>query len=512
MKNKKLISFIKVAVLTITLGVTSISSLAATTTPDPTSARSLTIHAIQSNTGTVQADFSIEGATPLKNITFEVMKILPTNGLSEVDMVAHDPSTYIADMSKVYNQSITSDLNGIAHFPIASDDSMDGYYLVNQRTPINGEISMAPFIAQIPFNDTNWMYALDVYPKLDASSSLKTQVFVGDQDGTLKQEAVTPGAQVTFTYPSSLPASMINGTSVDANAYYTITCGFDNMLTNPSLVSLKVLREDGTETGNRFSNIAKLNFVVDNNKWTLTLKGSDILTAMSGFIEGDQIVPEVSYLVDANAQYGALTTWANIKAMNSYGLLLTSETITEPEFTGLDPNNQAAFAYVGAVKIKLTDPIAHKSLEGVGFDLYNGNTKVGTAITDQKGEMLFSGLLLLDTIETTGLADTLYSLRYQEATLPVGYSMPRSIDVTGYIDPILAASDPTKGDQVINITIDPEQVPDITDPDTGAKIPNLSFKLPMTGGVLNMSNWFVAALCFVSGIMLLGYMRRRDDQ
>ena len=524
MNTRKLLSRIVTTAITLTLGLcnlTNITSYAATSTPDSTTPRMITIHALQADSSPYTSDGASipeleDGSYPgLSHVKFEAKKVIPADGFTVATMDVNNEASFVVVGGAIQAET---DVDGVAILPISNRNDQDGYFLVQQLTKLPGTTPMTDFFAQVPYNQLgvngSWQYNVHVYPKLDAQSAIHTNILIGDLiTDTRKQHSMKPGHEVTLSYVTSLDPSMVlaDGTVNGANLMLSST-----MSTHFSIFSSTL--SIGMQNENHEVQLINLTFylgtdykfTVIDNTWTLQLTPAGLKKAMSSSItipEGSErvLIPQVTYTLSDTYTYGVFTNNYSVVATNAYGMKLDANTSYSEEFTSLNGSNISAelapYVYSGGLSIRLHDPSTQTLLPGVTFTLLDEFSKpvldskgtVITATSDQEGIVTIHGLTL-DQTASDHLARTPYILRY-ESGLTDGRTMPNTVVVYASLQP---KGDAEVGyDDTINITTDPEVNP--------------SLQMPFTGGVGNISNWILGLVAICLGFVILVIKRKKRN-
>ena len=187
-----------------------------------TSAASITIHKYEYNgtdatkpaSGKELNDSDIpQGATPLKDVTFEIYKVQDKEALaSYYSGVSKDDYTNFTSKDKYYTdngdgtftvkngtgesvnpaQTKTTNGDGVASFDIANSD-LGLYLVVETNAPDKVTKTVEPFLVSVPMKNpsdqTTWLYDVHVYPKNGTSygavSIVKKGITGGDDTGVL---------------------------------------------------------------------------------------------------------------------------------------------------------------------------------------------------------------------------------------------------------------------------------------------------------------------------------------
>lgn len=187
-----------------------------------TSAASITIHKYEYNgtdatkpaSGKELNDSDIpRGATPLKDVTFEIYKVQDKEALaSYYSSVSKDDYTNFTSKDKYYTdngdgtftvkngtgesvnpaQTKTTNGDGVASFDIANSD-LGLYLVVETNAPDKVTKTVEPFLVSVPMKNpsdqTTWLYDVHVYPKNGTSygavSIVKKGITGGDDTGVL---------------------------------------------------------------------------------------------------------------------------------------------------------------------------------------------------------------------------------------------------------------------------------------------------------------------------------------
>lgn len=187
-----------------------------------TSAASITIHKYEYNgtdatkpaSGKELNDSDIpQGATPLKDVTFEIYKVQDKEALaSYYSGVSKDDYTNFTSKDKYYTdngdgtftvkngtgesvnpaQTKTTNGAGVASFDIANSD-LGLYLVVETNAPDKVTKTVEPFLVSVPMKNpsdqTTWLYDVHVYPKNGTSygavSIVKKGITGGDDTGVL---------------------------------------------------------------------------------------------------------------------------------------------------------------------------------------------------------------------------------------------------------------------------------------------------------------------------------------
>lgn len=517
---------------------------AATTAPDTTSPRSITIHAISGEASSQNqlgdnngSELSTIGQQLLENIRFNAVKVQPIAGQSPVTINPNDPSTYNVVGSVI---SGTTDSNGTAVLPIGASDANDGYYLVRQATQSGGITTISPFIVQMPYDDTStnpdgtWVYDVNVYPKLAGSGSKGSDKLIdlGDGTQTNKQSSVFAGGDVTWNLVTVFSPSMraIQEGSPSPTTVYGSFLLTDQLSDNLVYESISFDVGLQSTTDNTVSAVTSLNFIsgtdytlnTTNNQLTLTLTDAGIdkvLAILPTPVNANQqpvFIPNVTTSVVSDFEYGQIGNSYSTEITNAFGVDLSvsssnGATPVYPPGSTATPTTTPE-VYLGSVQIKKIDSISNSPLAGATFKIAltsedasanrfiqqdaQGNlyapgdipsglaTNDYEATTDAGGIAEFNGLRLTDFTEAgngTNISQANTTYYLMETVAPTGYGIiGEPIEVQASIDPGTVMS------EVENIL-------------SGSEI-----QLPFTGG-----SGFIIVLLVAGTAIVLAFLIRR---
>ena len=485
------------------MGGAVMASAATTPGTDPTTDRTLTIHANggnsdQANAGqnkTGENNDSMNGVNPIKNITFSATQIQPTGSAADMDVT--DTSTYsIVGTPK----SGTTDETGTVKLDFGTDN--DGYYIIHQVTESDGITQMKDFIVQIPLNlsgvtdDGGWNYDVNVYPKLDADQDSGSDKTVGGfDDDTDKQGSVFAGQDVTWNLATVFSKTM-RAKNDDGFIYgkFVLTDQLNKDLAYKS-IDFSVGIQNTTD--NKFSKITKVSLEKDKDynlsytgdtdgyggKVVLTLTNSGIDKVLDNYItpgenERFMFIPNMTTTVSPNFGYGQIGNSFSGDIDNAFDTDLgfdpaNPDDPNTPPGTN-NPPTETPEVYLGAVRIKKVDSVSKNTLAGATFAIATSeeNAKAGKyaqiaddgtvyatidevpegittkdylVISGEDGIAEFDGLELTD-FQTPGngtdvsQANTSYWLKETQA--PKGYDLiPNAFEVQASIDPSTVVSD-----------------------------------------------------------------------
>ncbi|MDR0199156.1 MAG: SpaH/EbpB family LPXTG-anchored major pilin [Streptococcaceae bacterium] len=476
------------------------------TSPDATSSRSLTIHAnAGANTGQVnnqgQDVPTLDGQNPMAGISFKYVQIKPLSGQSAATMKANDATTYQV-VSGGNAGTLLTDNTGTASVNLGQTN---GYYLVTQTTTSDGITQMKPFIAQVPMNSTgqsgDWNYAVNVYPKLDMSQDKGSDKMIGlaDNDGSVKQDTIFAGADVTWNLATTFSKSMRLQNDDGSYKYgnFVLTDQLNPKLTYKS-ISFSTAVQDTDD--NDISKLSTLTLTADtdytltvvNNLVTLQLTNSGIdkvLAALPATATDEKalFIANLTTTVAADYQYGQIGNTYGTAIDNAFGTDLSTPTSNpgdpdEPGGGGDTPGNTPE-VYLGAVKIGKVDSVSKTALAGATFaiaatadnakagnyiqvddatgQLYadssqvpSGHTSHDYAVTtDSMGAATFGGLELTDGADATGVTGTQKTYYVVETDAPEGYDLPTSpfIVTASYDGSVISSLDNSLDGNEINL-------------------------------------------------------------
>lgn len=466
----KTLSLLTVTVLGTSLA-TGITGHAATTLPDSSTPRAVTIHALQGDPSTNQTGTVNDGTeqtvtgTPLQNVTYTATLITPTG--SAADMAVSDYSTYTVGSTVVTGKTGS---DGTVELPITTD----GYYLLHQVSTVNGVASMQDAIVQVPLNSTatqavdGWLYDINVYPKTDLSqdNAVNKTVEVGDnvlddQTGTAKQATVFAGSDVTWNLSSAFSDSLVTDDGVVGSFEVSDTL-------NSNFIYKAIHFMVGNAPIN-LSEGADYSLSTTDGKIDLQLTKTGIQKVKAAKTSAsDPFVINLTTSVANDYKYGQIGNSYSTSIKNAYGVDLSNKTVADaPSQLPGDSNKTTDVpeVYLGALKIKKIDSVSKTPLAGATFKLIKAEsasaaqaladsgevTATSTAsyvqnpttgsdyslTTGADGEIEFDGLALTDSNSVSGATSSANTHYYAiETQAPKGYNRPTAVvDVTASIDP-----------------------------------------------------------------------------
>lgn len=466
------------SLLTITaLANTGIIVSADSVTPDTSSIRQVTIHALNGVKKTSNALGNNDGSVldtssskALANVGFSAIKVNPASGYTAATMVATDSSTYTTSGKAV---SSTTDAKGTAILSIGTGNTSDGYYLVTQTTSSDGINGTDPFIVQVPLNsngttpDGTWTYNVNVYPKLsvDAYTNPDKTIDLNDGTGTDKQSSTFAGQNVTWNLATNFPASMRIKNS-DATFTYGTAEFKDQLdtinLTYQSISFSTALQDTKTNAFTQIKQVA-LTATTDYSLTTdeglvdlkLTNSGIDkVLAALPPVTTGTtaMFIPNITTKISATFTAGQIGNSFIPGLTNAYGINLNPTSAPSNPGTPTTPGgNTTPDLYLGALSLKKVDSVSGTALQGATFGIATTldkakagdfiqkdndgvlyadkksvpagvSTKDYKQVTDGTGQATFVGLKLQDNNKVSQVADANTTYYVTETEAPTGYN------------------------------------------------------------------------------------------
>lgn len=514
----KAVSLLSVALMTsVSLGA-GIRAFATTSQPDTTSAREITVHALQGDPSANQSNTVNDGSeqdvtgTPLANVTYTATMITPTG--SAADMVAPNGSTagsgYTTTSTVVTG---TTDATGTVNLPITTD----GYYLLHQVTTVNGVTSMQDAIVQVPLNSSSsqakdgWLYDINVYPKTNLSqdNAVNKTVEVGDNvldDNTKtdKQATVFAGSDITWNLTSAFSDSLVTDDGVVGS--FELTDTLNSNLTYKAIHFLVGSTELSLSEGTDYT------LTTTDGKIDLKLTDTGIKAVKAAKTSAtDKFTVNLTTTVAKDYKYGQIGNSYSTTIKNAFGLDLSNTTGSSTPDTLPGDSNQPTDVpevYLGALKIKKIDSVAKTPLAGATFKLIKADSQsaaqaladsgstMATAsasyvqnpvtggdyglTTGADGEIEFDGLELTDSSSVSGATSTANTHYYAiETEAPKGYDRQTVVvDVTASIDPTT------------------------TNVEVSNNLDGSNIKLPFTGGQGLIGILVIAAVAGTSSIVI----------
>jgi fimbrial isopeptide formation D2 family protein len=271
-KWRNRIAALAVALATVCAGNTN--ALAASSLPDDSTPRSLTIikydsvdAAAASGTGHYD-EVNTSEHTPMANITFDVYRYAELGSNVPSSITVEDAETWAAANTNALAQSLVTDSSGKATW-VASQEgtSADAVYLVIERK--HGAITetgrVNPFFVSLPYTETDgasWIYDVTVQPKNTIVSGPTITMDVSDFD--IKSYGVDIGQQHPWLIRTTIPEDL----------YYTETVNDETKEMYGENYSISTtLKDTLTYKGN-----VKV-IVASNEKEVLTLGADDYVVS-----------------------------------------------------------------------------------------------------------------------------------------------------------------------------------------------------------------------------------------
>lgn len=435
-KKSRFLTGLLSAVMALSLCALPVSAADDTSTVQNTdvwgkNAASITIHKYEYNgkdatkpaSGKELNDSDIpQGATPLKDVTFEIYKVQDKEALaSYYSGVSKDNYTDFTSKDKYYKensdgtftvedgtgktvnpeQTNTTDGNGVARFDI-TNSALGLYLVVETNAPDKVTKTVEPFLVSVPMKNpsdqTTWLYDVHVYPKNGTSygavSIVKKGITGGDETGVL--------AGVTFT----LEKKQANNTWVKVtepedgtNTPFNLTTGSDGRISVSGLSQgtyhFKETGFTGSE-GNKGYILSEepIEFTIDDTgkvKYNGTYKKDDIVVEnyrpdLDKKVENNKVNGGDKYVEGADYSVGDMVPYQitvkvpkNITKLNTFTVTDTPTGLQDDTST-IKINDNTEVISTDAYKIDSTTPTNGFTINFVPgqMDSYAGKTLVIT--------------------------------------------------------------------------------------------------------------------------------------